>query len=80
MTGGIKLAKEGVECKVSSSGSDLKTKQTKSPQKKKLFEHARTKSHLVAASLVDKAKEDTQVIVNTQHVKNTLQSESSEQA
>ena len=63
-TGGMKLAKEWVECTVTSSASDVK-KNNKEPSEKKVFEHARTKAHLAAASIVAKAKDDTltQVIV-----------------
>jgi hypothetical protein len=35
--------------------------------KKKVFEHAQTKVHLVA-SILDKAKEDTQVVVHLQNM------------
>uniref|UniRef100_A0A671MGA9 HAT C-terminal dimerisation domain-containing protein n=1 Tax=Sinocyclocheilus anshuiensis TaxID=1608454 RepID=A0A671MGA9_9TELE len=54
-TGGMKLAKEWVMC----------TQQT---LRKKVFEHARTKAHLAAADILEKAKGGTivQAIVNSQ--------------
>lgn len=65
-TGGMKLAKEWEFCKVTSSASDIKKQQQ--ALRKKVFEHARTKAHLAAANIVDKAKDDTlvQIIVSSQ--------------
>ncbi|CAL9699762.1 unnamed protein product [Knipowitschia caucasica] len=64
-TGGMKLAKEWVSSTVASSSSDIKKQQR--ALRKKVFEHARTKAHLAAASILEKAKEDTlgQSIINS---------------
>ena len=65
-TGGMKLAKEWVSCTVTSSAPDIKKQQR--ALRKKIFEHARTKAHMAAASILENAKRDTlgQAIINSQ--------------
>jgi hypothetical protein len=65
-TGGMKLAKDWVSCTVTSSAPDIKKQQR--AIRKKVFEHARTKAHLAAASILEKAKVYTlgQSIINSQ--------------
>lgn len=56
-TGGMKLAKEWVSSPVTSSVPDIKKQQR--ALRKNVFEHARTKAHQAAASILEKAKVDS---------------------
>lgn len=64
-TGGLKLAKEWVSSTVSSSALDIKKQQR--ALRKKVFEHARTKAHLAAANILEKARVDSmgQCVMNS---------------
>lgn len=72
-TSGMKLAKEWVSGSVTSSAADL-IKQ-KRALRKKVFEHGKTKAHISASSILEKAKEDTlpNTVINNQseHVQTT---------
>ena len=60
-TSGVKLAKEWLSGSVSSSAPDFKKQQR--AIRKKIFERANTKAHVMASNICDKAR--TNVLVNT---------------
>lgn len=62
----MKLAKEWVSSTGTSSAPDIKKQQR--ALRKKVFEHARTKAHQAAGSILEKAKVDSlgQSIINSQ--------------
>ncbi len=65
-TAGMKLAKEWVSGSVTSSSTD--TAKQKRALRKKVFEHGKTKAHISATGICEKAKEDTlpNAVINNQ--------------
>ena len=70
---GVKLAKEWTTSSVASSAIGLKKK--KRALRKKICEHGKTKAHITAASILEKAKDETlpNAVINSQneHIKTT---------